>query len=87
MAQVPEVAPAAVVRPQGAILAASVAAGAAGLAAADEDGLRGAATLDGRQVAVDELAVRDDAHAGIVGERRDSYRSRSSGDAATGVMC
>ena len=75
MAEVPPIADAAVVGAQRAIVAPVAPGVSAGLASTEEDGLRGAAALDQREVAIDELPV-DDAHAGIVGAGRDSYRSR-----------
>ena len=64
VAEMPPVAEAAVVRVLRAIVATVAASRCSGLAAADEDRLRGTAALDPREVAIDELAVRDDAHAG-----------------------
>lgn len=71
MAQVPAVAVAAVIRLDLAIHVTAVADQRLGLAAADERRLGGAASLDERQVTVDELVVID-GHDGIVRARRDT---------------
>jgi hypothetical protein len=65
-----------VVRVRRAVVAAVAPSVGPGLAATEEERLRGAATLARREVAIDELPVRGDAHAGIVDAGCDSYRSR-----------
>jgi hypothetical protein len=72
MAQVPAIAGAAAVRMDASVSVPSVPCQVLRLAAADEERLRAATTLDQRQVAVDELVVVAGAHEATVAERRDS---------------
>ncbi len=78
MAKVPPVAVSAAIRTNRPVLMPAVAHPAPSLATADEHRLRGAATVDQWQVAVDELAVGDGGHAEIVDRHRDNSLSRWS---------
>jgi hypothetical protein len=71
MAQVPAVAVAAVIRLNLSVGVAAVAHQRPSLTAADEHRLRGAAPLDERQVAVDELVIVD-RHGPIIEAGRDT---------------
>jgi hypothetical protein len=86
VAEVPPIAVAAVVGMERAIVPPVAPRTGPSLSAADEKGLRRAAAVEQRKVAIDELAVRGDAHAAIVGAGRDSYRSRSVPFSPPGVL-